>query len=84
MHFRPMARYFFNIYNDEETLDEEGLELPDASAALARAVDEVRNFAAESVKSHSHLVMHPRIEVVDADLRLVGTVRFGDVIEVRP
>jgi len=65
------------------TLDEEGQELGDDSAALARAADEVRNFAAESVKMHSNLIMHHRIEVRDADDRVVGTVRFGNVIEVR-
>jgi hypothetical protein len=77
-----MPRYFFNVYNDDITLDDEGAELLDDHAALARAVKEARVLAADTVL-HGHLTSHHRIEVVDRDQNLVGTVRFDEAVELR-
>jgi hypothetical protein len=79
-----MSRYYFNVYNDEITLDEEGAELADTSTALRRAADEARNFAAESVKARGHLVLHHKIEVEDEGRNKVGVVYFRDVIAIEP
>jgi len=78
-----MPRYFFNLFNDETTIDEEGLELPDDESAKARARDEARNFAAESIRHHGHLVLHHHIEVIRNDGVSVGVIGFGDVVEIR-
>jgi hypothetical protein len=51
-----MPRYFFHVFNDEETRDEEGADLPDTPAAVRRAADEARILAAESIKEHGHLI----------------------------
>jgi hypothetical protein len=79
-----MSRYYFNVYNDEITLDEEGAELADTSTALRRAADEARNFAAESVKARGHLVLHHKIEVEDEGRNKVGVVYFRDVVAIEP
>jgi hypothetical protein len=79
-----MSRYYFNVYNDEVTLDEEGAELADTPAALRRAADEARNFAAESVKARGHLVLHHKIEVEDEGRNKVGVVYFRDVVAIEP
>lgn len=57
-----MPRYCFHVFNDEQTVDEEGVELADQAAAMALAAAEARNLAAESVKIHSHLILRHRIE----------------------
>jgi len=77
-----MARYFFNLYNDETSLDEEGTELPDDSAAREWAKLEVRYMASESVKAHAHLVLHHHVIVTNEAGEEVTTVRFGDVVSV--
>jgi hypothetical protein len=77
-----MARYFFHLFNDEITHDEEGIELADDEAARGYAAREARNQASVSVLQHGHLVLSHRIEVVDAAGRAVATVRFGDVVEI--
>ncbi|MGN6817643.1 MAG: DUF6894 family protein [Sphingomonas sp.] len=77
-----MARYFFNVYNDEITLDEEGADFADAAAALRRAANEARNFATESVRAHGHLVLHHKIEVLDEQRHKVGVVHFGDAVAI--
>ncbi|MDX3901088.1 MAG: hypothetical protein QHC40_11365 [Sphingobium sp.] len=77
-----MNRYFFHIYNDDITLDDEGVELPDLNAARQRALREARLLAAESVVEHGHLILHHRIDIAMAD-ETVATVRFGDAIQVQ-
>jgi hypothetical protein len=81
-HFSAMRRYFFHLHNDQTTLDEEGSELPDDSAAIEWAKREVRYMAAASVKDYAHIVLHHRIVVEDEDGREVGTVHFRDVVSV--
>jgi hypothetical protein len=83
MLFWQVPRYFFHLYNDEVTLDEEGEELPDVAAARDRARREVQVMAAEAIKTHSHLVLHHRIVVADAKGQEVASFLFGDVITVR-
>jgi hypothetical protein len=84
VHFDEMPLFFLHIYNDDVTLDEEGIELVDASAAMERARSEARILAAESIKTQGQLVLHHKLEIEDADRRSVGTVHFNDVIEIRP
>jgi hypothetical protein len=78
-----MPRYYFNLYNDEVTLDEEGTELANEAAAHARAVSEARAMAAESVL-HGHLTAHHHVEVLDHARSRVCTVRFDEAVELRP
>jgi hypothetical protein len=43
-----MPRYYFNIYNDDVTLDEEGAELIDAHTAHAHAIHAAQALAADT------------------------------------
>ena len=78
-----MPLYYFNIYNDDTTLDEEGLELADEHAARAHAVKAVRSLAADTVL-RGHLVGHHRVEFVDEDQNPLGEVRFDEAVDIRP
>ena len=78
-----MPLYYFNVYNDDVTLDDEGAELADAHAARAHAVKAARALASETVL-HGHLTGSHRIDFVDRDQALVGTVRFDEAVEMRP
>ncbi|WP_137787784.1 hypothetical protein [Sphingomonas sp. 3P27F8] len=75
-----MPRYFFHLYNDEVTSDEEGTECADDSAATALAEEEVAIQAADSVRKHRHLVRSHRIVVANEAGDTVTTVTFGDVV----
>lgn len=77
-----MQRFYFHIYNDVDTSDDEGLEFPDAAAAIERGRAEARVLAAESVRHCGHLVLSHRIVIVDEHQVAVATIRFGDVIVV--
>jgi hypothetical protein len=76
-----MPLYYFNIFNDEITMDAEGIELDGDEAAMARAVVEARIMAAESVRS-GHLVGSHHIEVLDEAQRCVGAVRFDEAVAI--
>jgi hypothetical protein len=77
-----MALYYFDVYNDDVTLDKEGAELADDQAARAYAIKAARSLAAETV-AHGHFVGHHRIEIRDADHKSVGNVRFDEAVDLR-
>jgi hypothetical protein len=74
--------YYFNLYNDDITLDDEGAELADAQAARAHAIKAARSVAAETV-SKGHFDGRHRIDIEDADHAAVGSVRFDEAVEIR-
>jgi hypothetical protein len=79
-----MARFFFHVFNDVETRDEDGQDFEDVAAARASAVRDCLALAAHSITEHHHLIMHHRIEIEDVTGASVGTVRFSDVVDVQP
>jgi hypothetical protein len=78
----PMPRFYFHLFNDTQVPDPEGTELPDATVAIQRAVTAARAMAAESVRE-GRLVLSHRIEISDETGASVGTVHFGDVVEIQ-
>jgi hypothetical protein len=81
-HGTAVPLYYFNVYNDDVTMDDEGAELADAEAARAYAVKAVRALAADTVL-HGHFTASHRIEFVDGEREPVGTVRFDEAVEIR-
>ena len=77
-----MTRYFFNLYNDKVSIDEEGIDLADDDAAREWARSEVQYQAAESVKIHGHLILSHKLVICTADAT-VDTVTFGEVVAIR-
>ena len=77
-----MPRFYFNVYNDDVTLDEEGAELSDVRDACDHALREARVLAADTVL-RGHLVADHHIEIVDSDRIPLATVRFGDAVDIR-
>ena len=76
-----MPRYFFNLYDDIVAIDEEGSELPDVSAARARAIASAREMSCAEVLK-GHLSLHHRIDVTDESGTVVCTVHFADVVVI--
>ena len=75
-----MPCYYFDIY-DETTFDPEGVEFVDTNAAIAFAYKAAREMAAASTID-GRLVVQYRIDIVDADHRLIDTVTYGDAVGV--
>jgi hypothetical protein len=78
-----MARYFFHLHNDADTLDEDGSEFPDDAAAIAHGRTEALAMASASVSEHSHLVLDHHVIVANDEGQCLARIRFGDVVEIR-
>ena len=76
-----MPRYFFHIFNDEITLDDKGMELPDLETARDFAIESVRHLICDTVQK-GRLNLDHRIEINDEyDARLM-TVTFREAVTV--
>lgn len=77
-----MARFFFHIHDSDITVDEEGIDCVDASAARDRAIREARILACETIRYQGTLFLGDRIEIFDEENREVAKVRFGDAVAI--
>lgn len=77
-----MARFYFHLFNDLTSIDEEGVDLPNVAAAMERAIAYAREMAAESVRE-GHLVLDHRIDLANDARQTIETVYFGDVVRVK-
>jgi hypothetical protein len=77
-----VPHFFFHLYNDAISCDEEGQDLPDRSAARQRALDYARDMAAVMVKEGNLDLAH-RIEVTDQEGAVVETLFFRDAIHIK-
>lgn len=76
-----MPRYFFDVYDDEVCIDDEGIELSGAEVAREQAVLGARELICEQVRRGRISLQH-RIEIRDGDRRLVLILPFSDVVAV--
>lgn len=77
-----MPRFYFHLLNDIDVPDEEGTELPDLVAARAQAIEQARGMIGETVKTEARIVLSHRIQIEDADGRVLDTVVFRDILRV--
>jgi hypothetical protein len=77
-----MPRFYFHLYNDVITCDEEGREIADVDTARSIAVAEARALlAAEAVKGHIDFTH--RVVIADEGGRVVATVTYRDAVAVQ-
>ena len=77
-----MPRFYFHLYNDITSLDDEGQEYDNLPIAHQKAVAAAREMAAEAVKN-GHLTLSHRIEIADEAGEIVGTVWFRDILDIK-
>jgi hypothetical protein len=73
--------YFFNLYNDDITLDDEGQRFPGLASAQEHGLNETRIMAAESVRLGKLNLAH-RLEITDEDGTVLRTIQFGDAVRI--
>ena len=76
-----MPHFYFHLYNDRTSRDEEGKELPDQGAAHRQALDYARDMAAVTVRE-GHLNLSHRIEVTDGDGAIVFQMPFRNAVRI--
>ena len=77
-----MSRYYFHLRNDLDADDDEGQELPDLTAAHAKAVEYARQMAAASVVEEGKINLAHSIEVHDESGAIALAVSFGDALTI--
>ncbi|MDB5691716.1 MAG: hypothetical protein JWO81_779 [Alphaproteobacteria bacterium] len=78
-----MPRFYFHLFNDVTTIDEEGQELSDNDAARIRAVKEARELMGETLRQGRIDLSHHIAVRNDRD-ELVFDLKFGDAVQIRP
>jgi hypothetical protein len=76
-----MPRYFFHLYNDVISIDEEGVDLPDLEAARANGIKEAREMMLEMV-AEGRINFSHRIDIADESGAVVDSVSFGDAVTI--
>jgi len=79
-----MPRYYFDLYNDRTTVDQEGEVFPDLATALDHARTAVRKLGAEAVSTRGQLVLDHRLVVRSEETDEQHIIHFGDVIRIVP
>lgn len=74
-------RYFFHIYDDVETLDLEGMELPSIEAAIAIARHDLGQVIADELIHLGKANTASRIDIGVEDRQIVASVCFDDLLE---
>lgn len=77
-----MQRYFINIYNDADVMDEEGGDYADIGAARDVAIRGARAMMAEHVIAGRPINREHRVEIVDGSGRIVTVIPFGEIFTV--
>jgi hypothetical protein len=77
-----MARFFLNLFNDQDVPDDEGADLPDLAAAKKRAIEGARALIAEHVMDGRPIDLSHRIEVADETGRVLAAIPFREVITI--
>ena len=78
-----MPWFFFDLHNDMDVLDEEGVELPDSDAALDHALGEARAMIQASVAETGRIDLRHHIDIRDDNGRVVHVMHFEDVVTVQ-
>jgi hypothetical protein len=77
-----MPRYFFDLHNDVDALDDEGKELPDFDAAKANALREVRTMLQASIAETGRIDLRHHIDVRDESGAILYVMHFEDAVTV--
>jgi hypothetical protein len=75
-----MPRYYLNLFNDVDAMDEEGSDFPDLDRARSAAVEAARELIADHVTKARPVDLSHRIEVTDEHGQICAVVRFREVI----
>lgn len=78
-----MPRYYFDLYNDVDAIDNEGRELPDLKAVRADVLQEVRAMIKSSIDETGRIDLRHHIDVRDEGDAVVYVMHFEDAVTVQ-
>jgi len=78
-----MPRYYFDLHNDVNAIDDEGRELPDLEAVKADVLEEVRAMIKASIDETGRIDLRHHIDVRDENDAVVYVMHFEDAVTVQ-
>jgi hypothetical protein len=78
-----MPRYFFDLHNDIDAIDDEGKVFPDLAAVKANVLAEAREMIQASVAETGRIDLRHYIEVRDESGAVVYVMHFEDAVTVK-
>jgi hypothetical protein len=78
-----MPRYFFDLHNDVDAIDEEGKVFPDIEAAKANVLAEVREMVKASIADTGRIDLRHYINVRDESGTIVYVMHFEDAVTIQ-
>jgi hypothetical protein len=82
-HFARMPRYYFDLHNDIDALDPEGIDLPGIDEAKSHALLEAREMIEEST-SKGHINLNHFIQIRDEGGQILHRLHFDEAIQIIP
>jgi hypothetical protein len=79
-----MSLFHLNVFSDFDAQDIEGIELANLEVAKQQAVAGFRDLVAHDIRDGKPIYRSHRIEITDEIGCLLDTVRFEDIIDLRP
>jgi DUF1009 family protein len=79
-----MPQFYFHLHDNMDVTDEEGKELPDLEAAHAYATNLARFEIGQAVIAMGKILLSHRIDIENEQGDVVGSLRFGDVVQIHP
>lgn len=77
-----MPRYFFDLHNGIDAIDDEGEDLPDLQAAIDHALCEARIMIQTSVQETGRIDLRHHIDVREGS-EIVHVIHFEDAVTVQ-
>ena len=77
-----VPHFYFHVFDDYETPDDEGTDLRDVAAARLWAMKAARVLMCETLTNNGRVVLQHRIEIEDEDRSVVDKVLFGDAVDI--
>ena len=77
-----MPRYFFDLFDDIDSVDLEGTDLPDMQAVEAHTLVEAREMMQAAIGEHGKIDLNHCVSVRDVAGNIVHRLSFGDAAKV--
>ena len=79
-----MPKFYLNVINAADDYNKEPFDLASLEEAKTQAIAGARDCISDNIRAGLPVYESHRIEITDDDGVFLHTVRFGDIIDLRP
>ena len=79
-----MPKFYLNVINTVDASDKDAFDLASIEEAKIQAIAGARDLISDNIRAGLPVYESYRIEITDDNGVFLHTVRFGDIIDLRP